>query len=145
MAFDNALKAMRKRRTFLREARAAGVDPRTIEHYETARKKAFDAQMRYQSTLRKKKRGIGGAFRKLSGGGSIEKYRDLAQKARLEIEEAKKGLLSDVKKQGELQAIRRKRKTTVEDGIAAMTRKRGKASLISSPAGGAGFFQRYFG
>ena len=145
MAFQGALKALRKRRAFLKEARAAGVDPRTIEHYETARKKAFDAQMRYSSTLRKKKRGLGGALRKLGGGGSIEKYRDPAQEARLRVEEAKKGLLSDVKKQGELQTIRRKRKTSVEEGIAAMSRKRGKASLISSPAGGAGFFQRYFG
>jgi hypothetical protein len=145
MAFDNAIRAYRKRQSFLRDVRAAGVDPRTIEYYETARKEASAAQMRYQSTLRKKKRGIGGAFRKLGGGGSIEKYRDLAQKARLEVEDLKKGLLSDVKKQGELQAIRRKRKSTVEETIAGMTRKRGKASLISSPAGGAGFFQRYFG
>jgi hypothetical protein len=145
MAFGNALKAYQKRQSFLRDVRAAGVDPRTIEYYETARKEASAARMRYESKLRKKKRGIGGSLRKLGGGGSIEKYRDLAQKARLEVEDLKKGLLSDVKKQGELQAIRRKRKTAVEEGIAAMTRKRGKASLISSPAGGAGFFQRYFG
>ena len=145
MAFQNALRGMRKRRAFIKSARDAGVDPRTIEYFETARKKASAAQIRYQNTLSKKKRGIGGALRRIGGGGSIEKYRDLAQKAKLEVEDLKKGLLSDIKKQGELQAIRRKRKTTVKEGVAAMTRKRGKASLISSPAGGAGFFQRYFG
>lgn len=144
MAFSGLQKTMRKRREFLEGVRAAGVDPRTIEYYETARKKASAAQIRYQSTLRKKKRGLGGALRKLGGGGSIEKYRDLAQKARLEVEDLKKGLLSEVKKQGELQEIRRKRKSAVEETVAGMTRKRGKASLLSSTAGGAGFFQRYF-
>ena len=131
--------------SLIKEARNAGVDPRTIKYFQDANKAAVEAQNRYSRTLRKKKRGIGGALRSISGGGSIEKYRDLAQKARLEVEDLKGRLGSEIKKVGEIQAIKRKRKTTVEEGIAAMTRKRGKASLISSPAGGAGFFQRYFG
>lgn len=144
MAFQGAIESYRKQREFIKSARDAGVDPRTIEYYETARKEASAAQRRYEATLRKKKRGIAGAFRRLGGGGTIEKYRDLAQKARLEVEDLRKGLLSDIAKQGELQAIRRKRKSAVEETIAGMTRKRGKASLLSSPAGGAGFFERYF-
>ena len=76
-----------------------------------------------EATLRKKKRGIAGAFRRIGGGGTIEKYRDLAQKARLEVEDLRKGLLSDIAKQSELQAIRRKRKSAVEETISGMTRK----------------------
>lgn len=142
MAFQNVGK---KKPSLLDEARGAGVDPRTISYFESATKAAQKAEARYRRTLKKKKKGLGGALRRIGGGGSIEKYRDLAQKAKLEVEDLKGRLRSDIKKQGELQAIKRKRKTTVEERVAAMTRKRGKASLISSPAGGAGFFQRYFG
>lgn len=147
MAFQSVNK---KKPSLLDEARGAGVDPRTISYFESATKAAQKAEARYRRTLKKKKSGLGGAFRKLGAGvrldgGSIEKYRDLAEKARLEVEDLKGRLRSDIKKQGELQAIKRKRKSTVEERVAGMTRKRGKASLISSPAGGAGFFQRYFG
>ena len=134
-----------KKPSLIEEARSAGVDPRTISYFESATKAAEKAEVRYRSTLKKKKRGLMGKLRSIGGGGSIEKYRDLAQKANLEVEDLKGRLRSDIEKQGELQAIKRKRKTTVEERVAAMTRKRGKASLISSPAGGAGFFQRYFG
>lgn len=135
----------RNKPSLLDEARGAGVDPRTISYFESATKAAKQAEARYKRTLKKKKKGLGGALRRIGGGGSIEKYRDLAQKAKLEVEDLKGRLRSDIEKQGELQAIKRKRKSTVEERVAAMTRKRGKASLISSPAGGAGFFQRYFG
>lgn len=133
-----------KKPSLLDEARSAGVDPRTISYFESATKAAEKAEARYRNTLKKKKRGLGGALRRIGGGGSIEKYRDLAQKAKLEVEDLKGRLRSDIEKQGELQAIKRKRKSTVEERVAGMTRKRGKASLLSSPAGGAGFFERYF-
>jgi hypothetical protein len=53
-------------------------------------------------------------------------------------------LKSDVQKQPEFQEIRRRREKAVEQATIGMQRKRGKASLLSGEAGGAGFFQRYF-
>jgi hypothetical protein len=53
-------------------------------------------------------------------------------------------LKSDVQKQPEFQEIRRRREKAVEQATVGITRKRGKASLLSSQGGGAGFFQRYF-
>jgi hypothetical protein len=50
----------------------------------------------------------------------------------------------EVRVQPSLEKIRRRKKAEVERAVIGMTRKRGKASLLSSQAGGAGFFQRYF-
>lgn len=133
-----------KKLSLLDEARGAGVDPRTISYFESATKAAKDAEARYSRSLRKKKKGLFGKIRNVFGGGTINKYRNLRDKARLELEDLTGQLKSDIKKQGELQAIRRKRKSNVEEKVAGMTRKRGNVSLLSSAAGGAGFFQRYF-
>lgn len=133
-----------KKLSLLDEARGAGVDPRTISYFESATKAAKDAEVRYSRSLRKKKKGLFGKIRSVFGGGTINKYRSLRDKARLELEDLTGQLRSDIKKQGELQAIRRKRKASVEETIAGMTRKRGNVSLLSGAAGGAGFFQRYF-
>jgi len=60
------------------------------------------------------------------------------------VEDLRGQLKSDVQKQPEFEEIRRRREKAVEQTAIGMTRKRGKASLLSSQAGGAGFFQRYF-
>jgi hypothetical protein len=114
----------------LAEAVAAGSDPRTVEALKTSLISAYTTpQVRRQ--------------------GGKAQYRENARKRRekevaKKVGEAKAILSSDVAKQPELKQIRRRREKAVEQATVGMTRKRGKASLLSSQAGGAGFFQRYF-
>lgn len=109
----------------LSEARSAGVDERTIQSYVSKQNKLIDDVI-----------GRSGLF-SMAYAASLTEQR-IPQDRRAEVKK-------EIAIQPELQAIREKRKSAVEERVAAMTRKRGKASLISSPAGGAGFFQRYFG
>ena len=117
------------------EAAAAGVDPRTIESLrkqsEKARKDALYIRSRsnapgyvgavYSSRLKNLDRTIGSIARQLQG-----------------------ELKADVAIQPELQEIRRKREEATEKTVSAMTRKRGKASLLSGATGGVGFLGGYF-
>ena len=106
------------------EAMAAGSDPRTIESMTTKLVSAYTKpKMKRKRTTSKAKREA--AVAKQTQG-------------------AKDVLASDAARQENLVGIRRAREKAVEQATIGMTRKRGKASLLSSQAGGAGFFQRYF-
>jgi sarcosine oxidase gamma subunit len=61
-----------------------------------------------------------------------------------QTQSSKASLTSDAARQADLVSIRRGREKAVKQAAIGMTRKRGKASLLSSQTGGAGFFQRYF-
>jgi hypothetical protein len=107
------------------EAMAAGSDPRTIE--------AMTANLVSAYTKPKIKRTR-----------TTSKAKREAAVAK-QTQESKDVLASDAARQANLVGIRRAREKAVEQATIGMTRKRGKASLLSSQAGGAGFFQRYFG
>jgi hypothetical protein len=111
------------------EAIAAGSDPRTIE--------ALTSKLVSTYTTPKLK----GIARGSDQGRRIR--RDLAVAE--QTQDLKGVLASDAARQASLVGIRRAREKAVEQSTIGMTRKRGKASLLSSQAGGAGFFQRYFG
>jgi len=132
----------------VKEAQGAGVDPRSIEYFQGLRQSAAQQQAAYTRTLRKKKSGLGGFVRKatsfLGGGKSIEKYRTLATEAALRVTDAEGQLRSDITKQIELQKIRRERRSNVEEQATGSLFKRGKSALLSSTAGGGGFFSGYF-
>lgn len=117
------------------EAAASGVDPRTIESLrkqsEKVKKDALYIRSRsrapgmvgavYSSKLKNLDRTVGSIARQLQG-----------------------ELKADVAIQPELQEIRRKREEATEKTVSAMTRKRGKASLLSGATGGVGFLGGYF-
>ena len=131
------------------EARGAGVDPRSVEYFQGLRQTAAERQAAYTRTLKKKKSGLGGFVRKVGGlfgvgGSSIEKYRTLATEAQLAVKDAEGQLRSDITKQIELQKIRRAKKSAVQEQVAGSLFKRGKTALLSSTAGGGGFFTGYF-
>ena len=106
------------------EAMAAGSDPRTIE--------AMTAKLVSAYTKPKMKRTR-----------TTSKAKREAAVAK-QTQESKDVLASDAARQANLVGIRRAREKAVEQATVGMQRKRGKASLLSSQAGGAGFFQRYF-
>ena len=133
----------------VKEAQGAGVDPRSVEYFQGLQQTAVERQKAYTRTLKKKKSGIGGFVRKVGGalgigGSSIEKYRTLALEAQLAVKDAEAGLRSDITKQIELQKVRRAKKSAVQEQVAGSLFKRGKTALLSSPAGGSGFFTGYF-
>lgn len=106
------------------EAIAAGSDPRTIEAMTTKLVSAYTKpEMKRTRTTSKAKREAAVAE---------------------QTQEPKDILASDAARQASLVGIRRAREKAVEQATIGMTRKRGKASLLSSQVGGAGFFQRYF-
>lgn len=106
------------------EAMAAGSDPRTIEAMTTKLVSAYTKpKMKRTRTSTKAKREA-----------AVAK----------QTQESKDILASDAARQASLVGIRRAREKAVEQATVGMTRKRGKASLLSSQGGGAGFFQRYF-
>ena len=121
--------------TMFAEAAAAGVDSRTIESLrkqsEKAREDALEIRRKsgapgavgsfYKGRLKNLDRTVGSIARQLQG-----------------------ELQADVAVQPELQEIRRKREEATEKTISAMTRKRGKASLLSGATGGVGFLGGYF-
>ena len=113
----------------LAEAQAAGSDPRTIQKIKS------DLLSIYTKPFKK-------------GGGKAQHVRAIQQRQAREQEEklskVKDILESEVRVQPKLEKIRRRTKEVAEQASIGMTRKRGKASLISGDAGGAGFFQRYF-
>lgn len=118
------------------EAASAGVDPRTISHFRKESEKAY-SEAKY---IRKKAKSPGGV-----GAMYSSKLKNIGNTIGLITADLRGQLKSDVQKQPEFQEIRRRREKAVEQATVGMTRKRGKASLLSSQAGGAGFFQRYFG
>ena len=107
------------------EARSAGVDERTIQSYVSKQNKLIDDVI-----------GRSGVFSAVYAANLME--RRIPQDKRAAVK-------SEIEKQPMLEKIRRRKKEEVEQAVIGMTRKRGKASLLSSQAGGAGFFQRYFG
>lgn len=117
------------------EAAAAGVDPRTIESLRKQSDKARADALK----IRSRSRGPGAV-----GSFYSSKLKNIGSTVGLIAEDLRGQLKSDVQKQPEFQEIRRRREKAVEQATVGMTRKRGKASLLSSQAGGAGFFQRYF-
>lgn len=121
--------------TMFAEAAAAGVDPRTIESLRKQSDKALADALEIR-----RKSGAPGAV------GSFYKGRlkNLGNTIGLIAADLQGQLKSDVQKQPEFQEIRRRRQEQVEQATVGMQRKRGKASLLSGEAGGAGFFQRYF-
>lgn len=114
----------------LAEAIAAGSDPRTVEALKTSLISAYTTpQVRRQ--------------------GGKAQYRENARKRRekevaQKIGEAKRKLIADIDVQPELEQIRRKRQEATEKTMSALSRKRGRASLISGSGGGTGFLGGYF-
>lgn len=121
--------------TMFAEAAAAGVDPRTIE----ALRKQSDKARADALEIRRKSRSPGMVGAVYSG-----RLKNIGSTVGLIAEDLRGQLKSDVQKQPEFQEIRRRREKAVEQATVGMQRKRGKASLLSGEAGGAGFFQRYF-
>lgn len=117
------------------EAAAAGVDPRTIESL----RKQSDKARKDALYIRSRSRAPG-----MAGAVYGSRLKNIGSTVGLIAEDLRGQLKSDVQKQPEFQEIRRRREKAVEQTAIGMTRKRGKASLLSSQAGGAGFFQRYF-
>jgi hypothetical protein len=117
------------------KAASAGVDPRTISHFRKESEKAYSEA----TEIRKKSRspGLKGSFYK-------QRLKGLGDTVGLLVSDLKGQFKSDIEKQPEFQQIRRRREKAVEQATVGMQRKRGKASLLSGEAGGAGFFQRYF-
>lgn len=108
--------------SLLEGALQQGSDPRTVASYVKQAEKI---------ATRSKKRGIRGIAARMN--------------ARLgELPTLRKKIELEAQTQPALEAIRLRREKAVEQATAGMTRKRGKASLLSSQAGGAGFLQRYF-
>ena len=117
------------------EAAATGVDPRTIESLRKQSDKARDEALKIRSMSRAP--GMAGAV-------YSSKLKNIGNTVGLLAADLRGQLKSDVQKQPEFQEIRRRREKAVEQATVGITRKRGKASLLSSQGGGAGFFQRYF-
>lgn len=118
------------------EAAAAGVDPRTIESL----RKQSDKARKDALYIRSRSRAPGGV-----GAMYSSRLKNIGNTIGLLVADLQGQLKSDVQKQPEFQEIRRRRQEQVEQATVGMQRKRGKASLLSGEAGGAGFFQRYFG
>lgn len=118
------------------QAALAGVDPRTISYFRKESEKAYSEAKQ----IRKKASSPGAV-----GSYYSKKLEGLGNTVGLLVSDLKGQLKSDVQKQPEFEEIRRRRQEQVEQATVGMQRKRGKASLLSGEAGGAGFFQRYFG
>lgn len=117
------------------EAAATGVDTRTIESLRKQSDKARDEALKIRSMSGAP--GIVGAM-------YSSRLKNIGNTVGLIAADLRGQLKSDVQKQPEFQEIRRRREKAVEQATVGITRKRGKASLLSSQGGGAGFFQRYF-
>lgn len=122
--------------TMFAEAAAAGVDPRTIESLRKQSDKA-----RADALEIRRKSGAPGYV----GAVYSSRLKNIGNTIGLLAADLQGQLKSDVQKQPEFQEIRRRRQEQVKQATVGMQRKRGKASLLSSEAGGAGFLQRYFG
>ena len=122
--------------TMFAEAATAGVDPRTIESLRKQSDKARAEALKIRSMS-----GAPGFV----GAVYSSRLKNIGNTIGLLAADLQGQLKSDVQKQPEFQEIRRRRQEQVEQATVGMQRKRGKASLLSGEAGGAGFFQRYFG
>ena len=114
----------------LAEAIAAGSDPRTIEAFKTSLISAYNTP-------------------RVPIQGGKAQYRENARKRRekevaKKVGEAKRKLIADIDVQPELEQLRRKRQEATEETMSALSRKRGRASLISGSGGGTGFLGGYF-
>lgn len=114
----------------LAEAIAAGSDPRTIEAFKTSLISAYNTP-------------------RVPIQGGKAQYRENARKRRekevaKKVGEAKRKLIADIDVQPELEQLRRKRQEATEKTMSALSRKRGRASLISGSGGGTGFLGGYF-
>jgi hypothetical protein len=121
--------------TMFAEAAAAGVDPRTIESL----KKQSDKAKADALEIRRKSRSPG-----IVGAVYSSRLRNLDRTVGSIARQLQGELKADVAIQPELQEIRRKREEATEKTVSAMTRKRGKASLLSGATGGVGFLGGYF-
>jgi hypothetical protein len=140
-AFEKAYKARTSEiQTFvesqpvLKEAVAAGSDPRTIQ---AIRKELIDT---YTEGDIKASR--------IQGGKS--QYRDIIRRRIREVERPQEvakvaeKLKADIAVQPELEQIRQRRRRAVEQQASLLRRTTGRRALLASPTGGAGFFGGYF-
>ena len=104
------------------EAEASGVDPRTVEFLTKKSEKIL------KKASAKGVRGMAA--------------RGFEQQNKVQ-EDIKEQLTSEARRLPEIQAIRERRKKAVAETIQAMSRKRGKVSLLSGLSGGSGFFTGY--
>jgi hypothetical protein len=110
--------------SLLQSAVQAGVDPRTVEYFRAETEKNVDKVVSGTSL------------------GRLMIFADLMNKG--VGKDLQKRLESEMGKVSTMKAIRQRREDQTKETVAKMSRKRGKVSLLSSPAGGAGFFGRYF-
>lgn len=112
------------------EAIAAGADPRTINKLTESLVSAY----------------VSPEIKRTRGGGQTE----AAVKRKLEAAVSEqtqpiKGMLeSEAALQPSIQEMRRKRDASLPQQVSLLRRTTGRRALLSSPAGGAGFFSGYF-
>jgi len=118
----------------LKEAVAAGSDPRTIQ---ALRKELIDTYT--EADIR---------ANAIRGGKSQHrdiKRRQIRQVERpKEIEKITEKIKADVEVQPVLQQIRQRRRRAAEQQASLLRRQTGRRALLASPTGGAGFFGGYF-
>jgi hypothetical protein len=106
------------------EALASGVDQRSIDSYVAEQTKRVDDVMNTSGLMR--------AF-----------HIDQLVERRIP-ELARASLDTEIKKQPGLQAIKQKRKSLIGLEAKTLTKKTGRRALLTSPAGGSGFYGGYF-
>tara|TARA_R100001440_G_scaffold24181_2_gene39248 strand:+ start:4573 stop:5070 length:498 start_codon:yes stop_codon:yes gene_type:complete len=132
--------------SLLREARGAGLDPRTISFFRQEETELTRLQEEANRRLKKKKSGIFGKLRSIFSPASIAKARGAVKVQEAKLEDLAGNIRSEITKAIEIQKLKRMRSTAVEElQQATGTTKRGRASLLASDQGGKGFFSRYFG
>ena len=110
--------------SLLAEARSAGVDERTIESYVAEQNKLISDVINRSGIM------------------SAVYASNLDQRRIPQIKRAE--VKTEIAKQPELQAIKQKRKSLVELEAKTLSKKTGRRALLTSPAGGSGFFGGYF-
>jgi hypothetical protein len=117
------------------DAEKAGVDPRTIEAY----RKQAAVTLAEAKVVRKKASQPG-----MVGSLYTQKLKDLASTVGVQAAELSKKVKTDTEQQPALQEVKQKRKSLVQAEAKALTRKTGRRALLTSPAGGSGFYGGYF-
>lgn len=110
--------------SLLAEARSAGVDERTIESYVAEQNKLISDVINRSGIM------------------SAVYASNLDQRRIPQIKRAE--VKTEIAKQPELQAIKQRRKSLVELEAKTLSKKTGRRALLTSPAGGSGFFGGYF-
>tara|TARA_R110000796_G_C14213072_1_gene393535 strand:+ start:41 stop:451 length:411 start_codon:yes stop_codon:yes gene_type:complete len=110
--------------SLLAEARSSGVDERTIESYVAEQNKLISDVINRSGIM------------------SVVYASNLDQRRIPQIKRAE--VKTEIAKQPELQAIKQRRKSLVELEAKTLTKKTGRRALLTSPAGGSGFFGGYF-